>query len=1081
MNRYSMKPTLAYDNNGFDRTDVSDDNFAGGKLHVQRGSSKQVGPLARVFLPLSIMAIECFERMAYYTITAGILYFSVLNLNYNIQSGGLMILSTFSSAVYLSAPLGGLIADAFLGRFYTILLSAILYIAGLAVLVTGSFDSSKLNMEDFDLEQRNIMTLAGLGMIGLATGGIKANAAPFGADQVRSLGDKTLTSYFNLYYFVINIGSVSAVMGLVHLQTEMYIGSSLLVPLTGMTVSLLFFAGMHGLYLKYRPERHSILQIMCQGCSKCTYEGTCFAGAMERFGGSKPDRVVIGFSSAFKTGLLSNFMIFVWLGISMLSLASPFQSDRMDRYVGSFEVPDYVYRAFRLIAVLLAIPFLALGVLPLFRDRGRFSLTVTRRLGLGLFFIALGLLATGVVEKLRKNTLEKGEFTVKRFQPSEFILNYSSTNPMALEITKNVTGDEVSALLNLTAIKRDNSSTLDNFQTSSQRGGDSVAPGVQGGKDPSDQNATANGENLSGSASEPPESETYYSEEAADKVKDSQAQTNQSVISVKNAANLIDIQVKAILANASTDFKLLMNTSYPSLKSTINSLKPDLQQILEHALPQLVQLLANMSLEDAESIMNMLPQALTSIDSISPLLQKSLVGIFPQLLPQLVEIPPQNRTLIAKKLPEILNLISKNSVDEQRSLINMLPHLLPLMANLSSEMLPPLLGMLPQMLPFLTNLPPQMQQSLMGMLSQMSSSPDALKSLVGMLPQMLPLMANLSSEMLPPLLEMLPQMLRQLAKLPPQMQQSLMSMLSQMSSSPDALESLVGMLPQMLPLLTKVPSEMLPMLMGMLPQVLEVTKGIPPKDLLSMMKMLPELLSQMGSQMNSIPTELRSSFMKMIPSLLPVLARTPPQEILTTINTLMGSIQEKAGRRIAVHLVLNTPDGFPLWELRAPLNVSNMSVFTQIPQFMLVGIGEALAAVAGLQLAYHQAPFPFQGFTTGLFVMTMGAGTFTAGSLIQLIDSLTEVCDSWGLCAGTWFSPAGGDINSQNMHYMMFLLASLAGFAFLLYLLVTFFLYGPVDPMSFAEFEESELPGIELKGTASGNTRSSNNGYSLAH
>ncbi|RUS85644.1 hypothetical protein EGW08_006590, partial [Elysia chlorotica] len=381
MSGYNNKPTMAYDNSGFDRGNDYYDNFAGGRLHVKRGASRQLGPVARVLVPLTIMSIEVFERMAYFTIAGGILHYSVLNLGYNMHSGGILFLALFSGGAYLTAPLGGYIADAFLGRFYTILTSAFIYIAGLAVLIAGSFDSSKLNLDTFELGQRNIMAIAGLSLVALATGGIKANVGPFGADQICSLGDGTVTSYFNWYYFVINLGSASAVMGVSHLQSEMFMGSGLMVPLCGMAVALLVFAGMHKVYLKYRPERYNMCKIMCQGCSKCTYEGICCAGSMERFGGTYSEQVVIGFSSALKAALLAIFLTFVWIGISMFVFITPYQSMRMDRYVGSLEVPEYVYKAFPRLAVLLAIPLLALAILPLFSYRGKFSLTMPRMIG----------------------------------------------------------------------------------------------------------------------------------------------------------------------------------------------------------------------------------------------------------------------------------------------------------------------------------------------------------------------------------------------------------------------------------------------------------------------------------------------------------------------------------------------------------------------------------------------------------------------------------------------------------------------------------------------------------------------------
>ena len=53
-----------------------------------------------------------------------------------------------------------------------------------------------------------------LGIIAFGTGGIKANVSPFGADQVKQSGQRAVQTFFNWFYFFINVGSLIALQWL---------------------------------------------------------------------------------------------------------------------------------------------------------------------------------------------------------------------------------------------------------------------------------------------------------------------------------------------------------------------------------------------------------------------------------------------------------------------------------------------------------------------------------------------------------------------------------------------------------------------------------------------------------------------------------------------------------------------------------------------------------------------------------------------------------------------------------------------------------------------------------------------------
>ncbi|XP_018009744.1 solute carrier family 15 member 4 [Hyalella azteca] len=66
-------------------------------------------------------------------------------------------------------------------------------------------------------------------------------------------------------------------------------------------------------------------------------------------------------------------------------------------------------------------------------------------------------------------------------------------------------------------------------------------------------------------------------------------------------------------------------------------------------------------------------------------------------------------------------------------------------------------------------------------------------------------------------------------------------------------------------------------------------------------------------------------------------------------------------------------------------NGVDISIFWQVPQYVLVAAAEALASVAGLEYAYSEAPRAFQSLIMGLFYAMEGVGSFLGIALLQIL------------------------------------------------------------------------------------------------
>jgi dipeptide/tripeptide permease len=103
--------------------------------------------------------------------------------------------------------MGGYIADTYLGRYNTILIFCIIYLAGLVMTVIATVPGN----------ESIALFFPAIYMIAIGTGGIKPNVSTMGADQFDHhypQDRKEMESYFNYFYWSINLGALIAYLGI---------------------------------------------------------------------------------------------------------------------------------------------------------------------------------------------------------------------------------------------------------------------------------------------------------------------------------------------------------------------------------------------------------------------------------------------------------------------------------------------------------------------------------------------------------------------------------------------------------------------------------------------------------------------------------------------------------------------------------------------------------------------------------------------------------------------------------------------------------------------------------------------------
>ncbi|MBA0706872.1 hypothetical protein Golax_018957, partial [Gossypium laxum] len=181
---------------------------------------------------------ECCERLAFYGINTNLVNYLKFQLNQR-NVTAVSNVTNWSGMCYVMPLIGAFFADAYLGRYWTIASFSIIYV------FIGVF-------------------FLGLYLIALGTGGIKPCVSSFGADQFDDSDEtekKQKSSFFNWFYFSINIGALVASSVLVWIQTNIGWGWGFGIPAVAMAIAVASFFSGTKLYRNQRPGGSPLTRI----------------------------------------------------------------------------------------------------------------------------------------------------------------------------------------------------------------------------------------------------------------------------------------------------------------------------------------------------------------------------------------------------------------------------------------------------------------------------------------------------------------------------------------------------------------------------------------------------------------------------------------------------------------------------------------------------------------------------------------------------------------------------------------------------------------------------------------------------
>ncbi|XP_068647612.1 protein NRT1/ PTR FAMILY 5.4-like [Aristolochia californica] len=182
-----------------------------------------------------IIIVEVLERLAYFGITANLIIYLTSILEDTTVTAAKEI-NLWTGISTLLCLFGAFIADAYLGRYKTVLLSSLIYILGL-VLIT-------LSVKVIPFQFRKTVFFLALYLVAIGQGSHRPSVQALGADQFDEETEeerKAKSSFFNWWFFGVCGAAATAALLIVNIQEHVGWTVGFGISTTAMALSLCIF------------------------------------------------------------------------------------------------------------------------------------------------------------------------------------------------------------------------------------------------------------------------------------------------------------------------------------------------------------------------------------------------------------------------------------------------------------------------------------------------------------------------------------------------------------------------------------------------------------------------------------------------------------------------------------------------------------------------------------------------------------------------------------------------------------------------------------------------------------------------
>nr|XP_027196033.1 solute carrier family 15 member 2-like [Dermatophagoides pteronyssinus] len=375
-----------------------------------------------------IIGNEFCERFSFYGMRTILILYLMNRLSYG-ENSATMAFHVFAMACYFTPLAGAVLADSFLGKYWTILIISCLYVAGSIVIALSSISGSTL------------FSMLGLALIAIGTGGIKPCVAAFGGDQFIRGQEQQLQRFFSFFYIAINSGSLISTFLTPILREDVgCLGRSDCYPLAFgipailMIVSLAFFV-IGRFWYGYRvvpPQKQNVILTV----GKCVYHALT-----GKFSSMAPKRehwldhadlyhnhqTILEVKTLMRILFLYISLPIFWALFDQQSSRWTLQAIRLNGDFGFYTIKPDQIQVINPILIVAFIPFFENVIYPIFNRIGLNK--PLRRMVIGGIFASLSFAACGIlqtqIEKELPPTMAKGTNHLMLITENSKIMNMS--------------------------------------------------------------------------------------------------------------------------------------------------------------------------------------------------------------------------------------------------------------------------------------------------------------------------------------------------------------------------------------------------------------------------------------------------------------------------------------------------------------------------------------------------------------------------------------------------------------------------------------------------------------------------------